>query len=222
MKFSNTILSRLSVRRIFLPATWLIIGIFRVFFQRSFYGYWTKLKSLRTQNGLTQQELADRAELTKGFISQVERNLTSPSISTLADILQCLGSSLQEFLRMTRRSRSSFREEDYFLKDDPELGHQIEWLVPNAQKNQMEPIRMTLAPPGTLLYRVAPMWEKKWGTSSKEISFLHWARKPTAYKKVKRFIFPPTRNTGWKQGNGVLRSCGSPPLQISNDKKERL
>ena len=41
-----------------------------------------------------------------------------------------------------------FREEDYFLKDDPELGHQIEWLVPNAQKNQMEPIRMTLAPRG--------------------------------------------------------------------------
>mgnify|MGYP000349806478 CR=1 FL=1 len=68
----------------------------------------TKLKSLRTQNGLTQQELADRAELTKGFISQVERNLTSPSISTLADILQCLGSSSRNFLRMTRRSRSSF------------------------------------------------------------------------------------------------------------------
>ena len=97
MKFSNTILSRLSVRRIFLPATWLIIGIFVCFFKGVFMDIGTKLKSLRTQNGLTQQELADRAELTKGFISQVERNLTSPSISTLADILQCLGSSLQEF-----------------------------------------------------------------------------------------------------------------------------
>ncbi len=101
----------------------------------------TKLKSLRTQNGLTQQELADRAELTKGFISQVERNLTSPSISTLADILQCLGSSLQEFFTDDTPEQIVFREEDYFLKDDPELGHQIEWLVPNAQKNQMEPIR---------------------------------------------------------------------------------
>ena len=167
----------------------------------------TKLKSLRTQNGLTQQELADRAELTKGFISQVERNLTSPSISTLADILQCLGSSLQEFFTDDTPEQIVFREEDYFLKDDPELGHQIEWLVPNAQKNQMEPIRMTLAPRGR---------------SCIESPHVGWARKPTAYKKVKRFIFPPTRNTGWKQGNGVLRSCGSPPLQISNDKKERL
>ena len=112
----------------------------------------TKLKSLRTQNGLTQQELADRAELTKGFISQVERNLTSPSISTLADILQCLGSSLQEFFTDDTPEQIVFREEDYFLKDDPELGHQIEWLVPNAQKNQMEPILVEMGPGGETGY----------------------------------------------------------------------
>ena len=37
-----------------------------------------KLKELRILKGLTQEELADRAELSKGFISQVERDLTSP------------------------------------------------------------------------------------------------------------------------------------------------
>ena len=42
-----------------------------------------KLKELRVQKGLTQEELADRAELSKGFISQLERDLTSPSIATL-------------------------------------------------------------------------------------------------------------------------------------------
>ena len=45
-----------------------------------------KLKELRILKGLTQEELADRAELSKGFISQLERNLTSPSIATLLDI----------------------------------------------------------------------------------------------------------------------------------------
>ena len=50
-----------------------------------------KLKELRILKGLTQEELADRAELSKGFISQLERDLTSPSIATLMDILQCLG-----------------------------------------------------------------------------------------------------------------------------------
>ncbi|MDE5819840.1 MAG: helix-turn-helix domain-containing protein, partial [Lachnospiraceae bacterium] len=41
-----------------------------------------KIKELRMLKGLTQEELADRAELSKGFISQVERDLTSPSIAT--------------------------------------------------------------------------------------------------------------------------------------------
>lgn len=31
-----------------------------------------KIRNLRNQNGLTQEELADRTELTKGFISQLE------------------------------------------------------------------------------------------------------------------------------------------------------
>ena len=44
-----------------------------------------KIKELRILYGLTQQELADRLELSKGFISQLERNLTSPSVGTLLD-----------------------------------------------------------------------------------------------------------------------------------------
>ena len=56
-----------------------------------------KLKELRILKGLTQEELADRAELSKGFISQIERNLTSPSIATLMDILQCLGTTTADF-----------------------------------------------------------------------------------------------------------------------------
>ena len=56
-----------------------------------------KIKLLRIKNQLTLEELANRSELTKGFLSQVERNLTSPSIATLEDILEALGTSLGEF-----------------------------------------------------------------------------------------------------------------------------
>ena len=56
-----------------------------------------KLRELRKQNDLTLENLASRSELTKGFLSQVERNLTAPSIATLADILEALGSNLSEF-----------------------------------------------------------------------------------------------------------------------------
>ena len=53
-----------------------------------------RVKDLRNKNGLTQEELAARTELTKGFISQLERGQTAPSVSTLQDIVECLGTNL--------------------------------------------------------------------------------------------------------------------------------
>ena len=103
-----------------------------------------KLKELRVLKGLTQEELADRSELSKGFISQVERNLTSPSIATLTDILQCLGTTLGEFFYESPDEQIVFGKSDYFEKYDPELKNEIKWIIPNAQKNVMEPILLTL------------------------------------------------------------------------------
>ena len=57
----------------------------------------SKLKQLRIKKGFTQEELAEKCDLTKGFISQIERDIASPSIATLNDILLALGSSLKEF-----------------------------------------------------------------------------------------------------------------------------
>ncbi len=100
-----------------------------------------KIRSLRLQRGLTQQELADRSELSKGFISQLERDQTSPSIATLVDLLECLGSSLPEFFREETNERTIFTPQDMFVKEDSEeMKGSITWLVPDAQKNSMEPI----------------------------------------------------------------------------------
>ena len=107
-----------------------------------------KIKQLRMLNGLTQEELADRSELSKGFISQLENDLTSPSIATLEDLLQCLGTSLSEFFSEEPQTQKVFGQEDYFEKTDEELGSKTEWIIPNAQKNRMEPIRLTLAAGG--------------------------------------------------------------------------
>ena len=103
----------------------------------------TSLLSLHPESDLckpvhgskTQEELADRAELSKGFISQVENNLTSPSIATLTDILQCLGTDLKDFFNDTKDEQIVFSKEDYFEKNDSELKNSIQWIIPNAQKN---------------------------------------------------------------------------------------
>lgn len=104
-----------------------------------------KLLNLRKKNHLTQEELADRCELTKGYISQIERNLTSPSISTLQDILECLGTDLSNFFTEEVQEQIVFLKEDMFIKENEDQALNITWLVTNAQKNSMEPIRIDLA-----------------------------------------------------------------------------
>jgi transcriptional regulator with XRE-family HTH domain len=101
------------------------------------------LKRLRTANSLTQQELADRCELTKGYISQLERDLTSPSIATLTDILECLGTDLGSFFNEAIDQKIVFKEEDVFVKESDD-NYKINWIIPNAQKNKMEPILVEL------------------------------------------------------------------------------
>ena len=110
----------------------------------------SKIRELRILNGLTQEELADRSELSKGFISQLENDVTSPSISTLEDILQCLGMTISEFFSKDYEPpQTVFGEEDYFEKIDEELGNTTNWIIPNAQKNIMEPIRLSLRAGGS-------------------------------------------------------------------------
>lgn len=101
-----------------------------------------RIKELRIQNDLTLEELANRSELTKGFLSQLERNLTSPSIATLDDILEALGSNLSEFFKEEEKEKIVFKREDYYINEKD--GATIHWIVPNAQKNAMEPMVLTL------------------------------------------------------------------------------
>ncbi len=102
-----------------------------------------KIKDLRVLNGLTQEELAERTELSKSFISQLERDLTSPSISTLKDILQILGTNLADFFAEDAIDQVVFKQDDYFENKKNDVT--TEWLIPTAQKYEMEPIRITLA-----------------------------------------------------------------------------
>ncbi|NLY09741.1 MAG: helix-turn-helix domain-containing protein [Tissierellia bacterium] len=103
-----------------------------------------KIKNLRLTQGLTQEELANRSELTKGFISMVERDLTSPSITTLSDLLEALGSNLKDFFSEDGDNRLVFSEDDQYVSTNEELGYDMTWVVPNAQKNAMEPVLIDL------------------------------------------------------------------------------
>lgn len=166
-----------------------------------------KIKELRVQKNLTQEELADRAELSKGFISQVERDLTSPSISTLVDILQCLGTNLEEFFSDTEAEQVVFKKSDYFEKVDSELNNKIQWIIPNAQKNMLEPILLTLEPGGST-YPDTPHEGEEFGYVLNGSIILHIGNKTYKAKKGESFYYKAGKNhyisASDKQGASLL------------------
>ncbi|SDP96748.1 transcriptional regulator, XRE family with cupin sensor [Mucilaginibacter sp. OK268] len=58
-----------------------------------------RLKEIRKDKRITIQELADKAGVSKGLISQIENNRTIPSLPVLMNIVQSLNLDLTEFFK---------------------------------------------------------------------------------------------------------------------------
>jgi transcriptional regulator with XRE-family HTH domain len=56
-----------------------------------------QMRGLRKAKGLTLQALAQKTELSVGYLSQLERNLASPSIRALSTIARALGVNISWF-----------------------------------------------------------------------------------------------------------------------------
>lgn len=149
-----------------------------------------KIRDMRLQLNLTQEELADRCELTKGYISQLENDLTSPSIATLGDILSALGSSFAEFFKEEKNEKIIFTENDYIEKESDGLIQN--WLIPNAQKNLMEPITVELEP-GASTGDDFPHEGEEFGYVLEGKITLHSGKKQYVCRKGESFYFSADR-----------------------------
>lgn len=107
-----------------------------------------KIKRLRVKKGLTQEELAERTDLSKGYISQIERDLSSPSLETLFDLLEVLGCSPKEFFDEEIFQKVSYSEDDRTVYVDEERKYRTEWLIPESNEKEMEPILLTFSKHG--------------------------------------------------------------------------
>ncbi|MCG3087404.1 helix-turn-helix domain-containing protein [Sporosarcina cyprini] len=103
-----------------------------------------KIKKLRLKKGLTQEELGERTDLTKGYISQLERELNSPSIETLFALLEVLGTTPKEFFEEPKKNmKVVYSPEDQTTYTNDEHQYSIRWLVPRSNENEMEPVHIT-------------------------------------------------------------------------------
>ena len=104
-----------------------------------------KIKALRLASELTQSELAARSRLTKGFISQVERDQTSISLDSLLDILEALGVTITEFFGDMSQSQIVFSPRDRVPVSE-KGAERFEIMVPGSTNNLMDPLMIALAP----------------------------------------------------------------------------
>ena len=87
-----------------------------------------KLRNLRIQKNLTQEELGERTDLSKGYISQLERDLSSPSMETFFSILEVLGVTPEQFFsQQPLEQKIVYNEEESTLYYDEEHGYELKF-----------------------------------------------------------------------------------------------
>ena len=105
-----------------------------------------KLKNLRRQKNLTQEELAERTDLSKGYISQIESNHASPSMETFLNLIEVLGTSASDFFKEPSDEKVLYKKDEQTIYDEYDKGYILNWLVANSNEFDMEPLILTLRP----------------------------------------------------------------------------
>jgi transcriptional regulator with XRE-family HTH domain len=111
-----------------------------------------RLRELRQARGLTAGDLATKADLTPGFISQLERDLTSASLASLARISDALGVTMGYLIEGSPGVSVLRREEQPLAKPGYE-GQEHRFLA--TRERRFNATRSRIAPaagPGEGLY----------------------------------------------------------------------
>lgn len=73
----------------------------------------SKIKELRTSKKMTLKDLSEKTKLSTGFLSQLERGLTSIATDSLLNIADALEVELSYFLLPTTRRRERYIQKSY-------------------------------------------------------------------------------------------------------------
>ena len=105
-----------------------------------------RIKDLRTRQRVTLKGLAEKTELTTSFLSQIERDLVSPSVRSLEKIAQALNTKVGHFFEREETKELIFikKATDKQVLDDEEKGIFCETLASGILNIKMQPHVFTL------------------------------------------------------------------------------
>jgi len=105
------------------------------------------LRDRRKRMKITLQDLARRTDVTPGFLSQMERGICSPSLSSLLRITQALDTSIEETLSIVSDGRAHLEEGKRALWGMGDAGRFYEKLGPSFEGATFYPA-IVHRPPG--------------------------------------------------------------------------
>lgn len=105
----------------------------------------SKIRAARHAQRLTIEQVAESTGLTKGFLSRVERDLTSPSVASLVTLCQVLSVSIGELFAQPETHVVRFDDAPRIS-----LGGQgiVERLVTSRSEKRLQVIRAVIEPRG--------------------------------------------------------------------------
>ncbi|MDO8059170.1 helix-turn-helix domain-containing protein ['Crotalaria aegyptiaca' phytoplasma] len=107
-----------------------------------------KIRNLRLQQKLTQRELAQKINMTTGYISQIENNLILPSLNTLFLMLKIFKVSIVDFFQNEESMMAINKKTDFNIQYNPHLKNKIYHIFKNLDKFKIEPLIIELKPQG--------------------------------------------------------------------------
>jgi len=113
-----------------------------------------KLRQLRKARGRSLKQLSDEAGISIGFVSQIERGLSSPSVRTLVRLADVLGVSMGELFsgidhKLDGEARIVARSFEHQTLDMPSTNLVKRWLTPFSKVPRLDIYEIDLAVHGT-------------------------------------------------------------------------
>ncbi|RYZ98363.1 MAG: cupin domain-containing protein [Sphingobacteriaceae bacterium] len=112
-----------------------------------------RIKERRREKNITVQELATRASVSKGLISQIENSRTIPSLIVLIDIIKSLDIDLNVFFKDIRHKSETTEpiikrkaDYDHFEKEDAEGFHYQRIFTKSIKNSTVDIVILELAP----------------------------------------------------------------------------
>lgn len=72
-----------------------------------------RIQTRRKSKGITQEKMAEGLDFSVGFISQLERGITRPSLESLYDVVEYLDCTIADILDESNRYDTAYSQTDF-------------------------------------------------------------------------------------------------------------